>query len=458
MITDAIGVYPVWQARDGQVVSSSFGALLAALGRATVDPQCLYEYVFQGATYGGRSLLREIELLGPERALDAISEPGDSIDHHLARNRDNLRAYYQAIARCFGDRIDTALSGGYDSRLTLGLLREQGITPKIHVYGRDGSPDVAVAKAIAAGEGFALSHEDKSQAPRITPDRFQEVVGTNILAFQAHPSDGIFDNGSDLETRRKRCAGDELMLNGGGGEIFRNFFYLPDREFRVEELLWTFYSQFDPKLCAGPFDELRYHRNLGLKVRRVLGRPDGMLSRLDVERLYPGFRCRFWMGKNNGINNQLGWALTPFIDANVVPSALAIPLTLKTAGRFEARLIRAVDPALAAYASDYGHSFAADPPLAYRLKTQLNQMRPPWLRRLTYRLKRRDRSNWPYTLGKDYLGRVIDTDFPYMRRFFKVDEIADAEPFKRIATLEYLLQHSGAELPDVLELPEETYD
>ena len=74
------------------------------------------------------------------------------------------------------------------------------------------------------------------------------------------------------------------------------------------------------------------------------------------------------MGKNNRVNNRFGPALTPFIDVNVVPDAVAIPLRYKNSGRFGGRMIALLSPELAAYPSDYGHSFTEDPPLARRLR------------------------------------------------------------------------------------------
>ncbi len=83
------------------------------------------------------------------------------------------------------------------------------------------------------------------------------------------------------------------MLNGGGGEVFRNFFYLPDRTFSVRQILWSFYSRFDPATCTKSFEPERYYRALGDKVRKTLGVVGERLSRLDVERVYPEFSCRF---------------------------------------------------------------------------------------------------------------------------------------------------------------------
>lgn len=458
VFTDPIGTYPVWRASGSAVLSSSFLAIADAVDGVTVDTQAAYEYVFQGATYGGASVFREIGLFDCRSILrfdpgaesrpwppePAAAEPCASDDDHLARNLANLRAYYDAITSCFGDRIDTALSGGYDSRLTLALLLDRGITPSIHVYGRPEDADVVVAKQVAASEGFELSHVDKSRFAPVEADAFPDMIERNFQAFHGHPADGLFENGSDLATRMGLCRDGRLMLNGGGGEVFRNFFYLPDRPFSIRQVLWSFYSRFDPRVCTGLFAPERYYRALEDKIRATLGLGDriggGRLSRHDVERVYPEFRCRFWMGRNNSVNNRLGPALTPFIDENIVPDALRLPLKLKNSGRFEARLIRAINPRLAAYQTVYGHGLASEPPLKRLFKDFKTLARPPLLRRFTYRMKHRRPVARPYWLSDDYVGRVIDLEFPYARRLFEVARVCDNEQYNRICTLELLFE------------------
>ncbi|MCP5366095.1 MAG: hypothetical protein H6907_18225 [Hyphomicrobiales bacterium] len=457
---DGLGIYPVWHDAGHGVLSSSFPAVAAAQPRLTVDPQCVYEYLFQGATYGWRTVFDQVSVFDCRRGLafgEAGVRPCDPLpaprrapvaggfDDHVARNVDNIRRYYRAIVAAFGDRVDTALSGGYDSRLTLALLREGGSAPNIHVYGRDTDADVRVAKAIAAGEGFDLKHEDKGGRPRVAPDAFADVVRRNFLNFNGCPVDGLLDNGTDLATRLTRCAGGELMLNGGGGEIYRNFFYLPDGNYQVRDLLWSFYSRFDPRVCTAAFDEGAYHAALGDKVRDVLGLDGTRMTRAQVEFLYVAFRCRFWMGLNNGVNNRFGSSLTPFIDPATVPDANAVPLAFKNHGRLEAAMIAAVDRRLAGYPSDYGHDFLTPPPLKRRLKDLTTLLRPPRLRRHLYRLKTHTRAGWPYFLGDDYVGRVVDPAFPRMGRFMKVAAVADPAQYNRLCTLEYLFQTLGAE-------------
>jgi asparagine synthase (glutamine-hydrolysing) len=462
LFTDPFGTYPVWRDSTSDVLSSSFLAIADAAESVTVDTQAAYEYVFQGSTYGGASVFREIGLVDCHEILrfgtgietrpwgpaPVSTEPSAGDDEHLARNLANLRAYYDAIVSCFGDRIDTALSGGYDSRLTLALLMERGVSPRIHVYGGSEDNDVVVAKHVAASEGFQLSHVDKSRSARIEPDAFPDVIERNFQAFHGHPADGLFENGSDLETRKEACRDGRLMLNGGGGEVFRNFFYLPDGRFSIRHVLWTFYSQFDPAWCTRMFDTERYYRVLEDKIRATLGIAGQRLSRREVERVYPEFRCRFWMGRNNSVNNRLGPALTPFIDENIVPDALNLPLRVKNSGRFEARLIRAINPRLAAYDTVYGHGLASEPPLKRLIKDFKTYARPPILRRFTYRLKHRRPAPRPYWLSDDYVGRVIDLEFPYARRLFEVARVCDNEQYNRICSLEVLFQRLEPAFPE----------
>ena len=51
-----------------------------------------------------------------------------------------------------------------------------------------------------------------------------------------------------------------MKVNGSAGEIYRNFFYLRDRRFRVRELVWAFFARYDPKACTRAFDSEEYER------------------------------------------------------------------------------------------------------------------------------------------------------------------------------------------------------
>lgn len=451
---DRLGIYKVYRDSEDIVWSSSFLAVLTSLPSARVHDHALYEYVLQGATYGERTVIKEIE----ELPCDSLYEVGKSItrtpmpgglyesfiDHerigiHLERNLSNLRRFYRQIVGCFGDRIDTALSGGYDSRLTLGLLREAGARPKVHVYGGGDDIDVRVAQEINAGETLGLQHVDKSRFPRLSIEEFQRAVIDNFYAFDGYPNDGIFSGTGDLATRRARCRSGEVMLNGGGGEIFRNFFYLRDASYTVKQLLWGFYSQFDPAVCTPRFSIANYYNQLGASMKRVLGIERNRLRRVEIELLYPLFRCRYWMGRNNAVNNRLGYALTPFIDYSIVRDAVKLPIKYKNFGTFEARLLQAVDPRLAAYNSSYGHDFAQKPPLKRMLKDLATHFRPAWSRPYIHRIGANRRNPpQPYTLSTPYRDAVLGRDYRYMGEFFKIAAVRNPDELNRICTLEFL--------------------
>ncbi|MFT5175793.1 MAG: hypothetical protein ACI8W7_003986, partial [Gammaproteobacteria bacterium] len=137
---DPLGVHKVYTDRKQRVFASSFLALANTLDSLTPNPQAVYEYVHQEATYGRDTVLNEVLQANCQGCYEFGDDvvfrpwPGDwraAIDdapmgEHLERCLHRLRVVFAAMRECFDDRIDTALSGGYDSRLTLALLREQG--------------------------------------------------------------------------------------------------------------------------------------------------------------------------------------------------------------------------------------------------------------------------------------------------------------------------------------------
>lgn len=453
VLTDRTGTFHLYATPDHRILSTSFLALAESLPKRTIHQNAVYDYVLQGAPKGGETVVEQIGLF-PDSAFgrfddtvrladrpDIAAPPQRyrGLDHAAGHCVDLLRERFRDLASQW-PAIDTALSGGYDSRLLLALAWDAKLRPRIHVYGRDTDADVRCAKAIAAAEGFPLDHLDKSTVPVPEAEAYAELVRANYLAFDGAPTDGIFDNGTDLATRRRRVAGGALMLNGGGGEIFRNFFYLPDRPMSALEVVWAFYCQFDPRVCSDRFDERRYLDGLAAKLADRVGGRRERLSRHEVEAVYPLFRCSYWAGRNNSVNNRLGHAWTPFLDFRLILAALDIPMAYKNLGRLEGRMIEMLSPRLAAYPSAYGRSFDQAPSVRERLLELIGRWRPTLVRRHTYRLKPRRQPPWTGALDRRRLDHVMASDFPFMSEFFRLERIDDRSQLARICTMEYMFQ------------------
>ena len=456
LITDRLGLYKVYRNADASVVSSSFLAVAAAVPRRTVDPQPAYEYVFQGATFGTGTVFREVALLDADAVLRL--DAGGVTEHPLPRlphgwraggvdalldvNLAALRQYVATVAAVAGSGVSCALTGGYDSRLLLALLREQGVRPHLYVYGADGDADVRIARRIAAGEGLSLTHTDRRAGPRLDRDAFAAAVETNHQVFDGYPVDGILDDGSDLASRRARCRHGRLALNGNGGELYRRP-DLADRPYRVRDVVWRFYCGFDPLDCTAAFDEERYYAAIAAALRRALGTDAERLDRPLVSLAIPAFYYRFWVGRNCSVNNRIGRALQPFCDLPVVLESVRIPVAARAYGAFEAALIRAVDARLAAYDSAYGHDFLHPPPPALMAREWRSMVRPPVLSRYGFAPTGDAR---PWWLEASAIAAVVDPDLPYLRRLFHLDRRFSARRFNRICTLEYLFERTAAVL------------
>lgn len=459
LMLDPLGAYKVYTDADKIVWSSSFLAAVATVDAPQIDNQGAYEYVFNGATYGRTTAIRQISTIDPglhkigrvvtsqPNALPAISAPlPDPEEMLVEKNAGLLRERIGSITRAFGPNIDMALTGGYDSRLMLALVRAAGVTPRLHVYGGADDPDVEIAQRIALGEGLPLIHVNKEKSQgAVSPGELARVVKNQFLAFDGCPPDGVFGNGSDLVTRRARCEKGRLALNGGCGEIYRNFFYLPDRNFSARELLWSFWSQFDPATCTKSFHEVGYLNALEKKMLAVVPATSRQLTRPQVEYLYPAFRGRYWTSLNTCVNLRFGDAATPFLDAELARAAAVVPVKFKYYGLFEAALIRAIDPRLAAYPSAYGHDFLSPPSRGHRLSEWSSTLRPPLLRRLTFRLRNRmSKAPLPWYLTPDFTKILLPDGLRHMSGLFRAERVHDAGQMNRILTLEYLYQSVGA--------------
>lgn len=468
VLTDWFGAFQLSHDGEYGLFSTSLLASCNHFDRLTFDRQAVYEHAIAEFALGDATPFREIRRLGPDRQLridksgavqsEAVEkclpeEPVDmSLDDRLANHAEVLRDLTRPFAAQFGDQIDCPLSAGFDSRLVLAVLRDAGVAPHCYIYGRDGDADVDIPQAIARAEGFALEIENKQDYSDLEPDAFPEIVARNFHECDALVTDGgLFDGGGNRDARLRRQRNGRATASGGCGEVFRNFFYLPDRRFSPRDIASAFYAGFDRRDMTGLFDADDYLDTVAAKASDALGDGRGAgdaRSRAAIAQLYPRFRCRSFFGREISLVGRHGAYFMPFLEPSLTAHGLQIPLRLKNNGRFEAALIAELDPALANHPNSYGYRFSEPPTANARWKEFSTRIRPVALRRRTYAIRRRlgavRHDHFGGLLGDEWLGRVLDLDFPFMRRFFKVENVADPALYRRIATLEYLCQHLGS--------------
>jgi asparagine synthase (glutamine-hydrolysing) len=459
VMTDWSASFHVYQSADKSVVSTSFLSTARSLDKLTFNTQAVYEFVFAETPMGDDTVFAEIsrpsrtqELeLGGEvrvhtspRAITVDPSP-ESEDHLLERIASALRQAFAIPAKHYADNIQCPLSGGFDSRLVLSLLWDQGVKPSVYVYGGKNDEDVVVAKHIAAKEGFDLEVFEKGAFRQIEPDQFPEIAEMNFHEMDGTPiTGGMFDAGGNSHARHNRARGGALAVSGAAGEIFRNYFYLADRPFASRAVVDAFYAMFDPADCTSEFDEGSYLERLDRKLQVALGVGQEKMSRLEVERAYPLFRCPAGFGREISMVGRFGAYFVPFCEHALTSQAANIPVRLRTHGLFQSRLLAHINRRVAAYPSAYGHAFTEMPSARHRLSEAVSLYRPPWLRRYSFRIKRRierERESLPRLLTPPFLGKVIDLSFPAMSKFFNMNRLSDPRQYASVATLEYLANH-----------------
>ena len=468
LFTDYFAAFQIFHDQGRTVFSTSLLAAARALPRLSFDSQGVYEFAFNVVPTGDDTVFAELKTLGPREIIEltergcvvhATTKPLPGLlrdmppEERLRDNRERLEKVVAAHVSHFGDRVHCPLSGGLDSRLLLAALRAAGSRPEVYVYGPPGSPDVEIAQAIGTAQGFPVRWMDKHAAD-LDPAAFVEQVERNFHEFDGLPNFGnIFDNGGNAIARDARHAGGGLAVSGGCGEIYRDFFFLPDRPITAATVASTSFARFIRRDTTALFDPTRFLRRISDKIRDALEMPGetGPIPRAQVEQIYPRVRCRSLFGREISMEARYGAYLMPFLDHQVVAGAMALPMRLKQAGRFEAQLLAAIDPELARQPSAYGHDFAGPPSRAHRMSEWSSRIRPAWVRRESYGIRRRLRpmsDEHGGLLGPAYMNRVLDPAFPAMRRFFRMDQITDSGLWRRIACLEYLAHHLGSYLVD----------
>lgn len=408
LLNDALGFVHLFRSGDGRFHSTSWLAARAYVGDAGVDETAAVQYVLQGASHSTQTVALGVTKLAPGHAIDladgrvqsrfpmgiwagaqTFTSPGAAtraIEAHLG-------AVFAEVVSAFPGRVSAALSGGFDSRLIVAGLLAHGERPRLFVYGNPASGDAPVAREVAQAEGLPIEVVDKEAMNRQLPAPDLAELVRSALFFDGLPNDGIDDPGADRRTRIEQTADGRIALNGGGGEIFRNFFHLPDRRYGAGDLVRAFYRGFDAGVFRGRGGLADYESAMADAIAQSVGLDAGeagrLLAREQVEWVYPLFRCHHWMGVNNSVAVRHGHFATPLVDLESTRIACMLPLEWKNAGRFESGLIAALHRGIASGPSTYGFRFIDGPDLRARWNEWITCQRPAFVRPTINAVRRR---------------------------------------------------------------------
>lgn len=461
LLCDGLGAHKVYHDREQELLSNSFLNVLALLARPALDVRGAYVYAWTGACQAGRTFVAGLGFL-PANTIVTLAGDGLTLrrcaapacapvppaDGDLAARADAnlavLAPLVRAAAHAAGGRVRLSFSGGFDSRLLLGLLRQAGVAPELYVYGTAADGDVRIARAVAEACGLSLTRVDKAARAAPDPAAMPEVLEQALVAFDGWHNTGLFDTGADADDRPGRHAGGFWPMNGGLGEIYRNFFNLHGRQVRLDDIVSAFYYGFDPAWAGPEFDREAYHEWMVADLGAQLDTDRRTLSVDAAHKLYPLFRGRFWTAREAEINQRFGPMLFPYLEHAAIARAADTPAAARLFGRLQMEMIQRTDPEIAALANAYGFRFADGPSARFKLDGLLSLYRPMWLRRRATRVKARALDR-PAELAPAVLSAAMDATCPMTRRLFRIDRIADADTLNRVMTMEYLAQRFGFE-------------
>jgi len=345
---------------------------------------------------------------------------------------ENLLDCFLSLKYAFNNDIAMAISGGYDSRLMLALLNKLNVRPYLYVYGYGFTKDVMYAMELAAREKLNVDFIDKSKQRKKSVDEYLKYIKTQYYIFDGIGPWGIFDDGADIEHRIVLAQTASVLLNGAGGEIYRECWNLPNRRLSIKDFFTAKYDIHDYSFCKG-FSKYEYFEGFKAKIKQILNISTDYLTRADIERLFPFFRNKFAMLMVSN-HNQLAYFLLPFMEPRLIFQSFDIPFKYKNHGRFQSALIESIDPRIARYNSVYRKTFINPPPLTSVMWEKLYQNIP---------IRARPLLKWctkhyslPYYLKDEYITSIFNTKHMYIQEYIDVGKIRNPCILSRTLSVE----------------------
>lgn len=463
---DDLGLYRLYASNNNRMISTSLLALRKCMQSVTISKQELYEYVLCGTTYGNQTPVKEISTLNHQyiysfkgkgsstckktKATTSTTDLYVSMSNGLEDCASSLLRTFVELKSAFGNNLSVPITGGFDSRLICACAYKAGIIPDYaFVLHKDHQQDVHIAKLISDRYNWHLTFLD-NQFPDWANDESLGILKEQYYKYDGMGVGGAFQFFSGLDVF-SRIPQQNLLLDGNGGEIYRNTYRLPNRSMSLKSYAHKTVLNHQSTLNQPRLDKNHFISNLCGKISKQERFGTSVVNRYLLEGLYPKFIQQSWLGTFGSVANQFLDFFAPFLDMQVIKNSLHIPLRYKTMGWFEGELIKLIDPEVAKIITNYGYDFSTGFKTSRRFQEQcaITLSNSVLFKNLKKLIPKTPKRNLPYYAQTGYMSKLRKFEPKLMdltdsktvtAQFIDADNLQTAAQLSRLYSVELLAQ------------------
>lgn len=412
ILRDPLGSKHLFTDKDYSMISSHMLPICQCFdGDLHINRKAFYEKFLTGIIMPPNTIFQEIIQIDKQAAQritherDGISffKPADfiyskrnakTLKKCLAEQANILHDYFELLCSSGRNGIDLGLSGGYDSRLGLACLC-RFYRGKLHLHSHATKnvhqADLAIANQLAnyvCIPCHTVTTEKLSQCSHV-----DNILRKSILYFDGRRSFSIGGCGEvyTAEYRKESTESTPFTLTGVGGELYRNVFDLGFSNIRFDRFMEgrVFSLNFRKAISDELYREIR--DDIINRAAARLGIDSwSKQSKVVAHRYY----CEIMMPDGQGVAldayNQVSCCVAPFLEPRIIAKGYeAVPFH-HSGGEFEGKLVKLIDPELAAFPSSYGYPIGKRP-IKAKIKERIRTYIPSsvWSRLAAF-IKRKD--------------------------------------------------------------------
>lgn len=381
ILKDRLGVQQLFQSNDGYCFSNSFLTLLTCTGKKyKLNQDAVDEKLTTGFLTGEETLvdgIKKVERHFPykidDNKISLLNYPEHSleIDVHkngkkksIESNIEVLQDYFEELNDAkYNLKGDVGLSSGFDCRLILAASKNTLDIPlHIHSHNTKGVHDkeIKYARKIAEIYGADIHLVPTQKLEKAQDNLIKKTLRENVRFFDGRSARHL---GSFSETYtpwyKKVSMGDaDYSLNGLGGEIYRDSYFMGSRNLKWED--WAKRFLFFP---LSEFSVANEQKMLDTSYRikeKIEKRLNTNFDKADLVKTHAHYGLIKMPDSNGSLAQAYGSVsefYLPFIEYEHVMEALKAVPYLGIGGSYQAKMITRLSPDIAAVGSHYGFSF-----------------------------------------------------------------------------------------------------